>query len=166
MSEYVIINKSNIEQLILDLKKELGVSESQGDKIRASIEHFEIEAYKNVLSQSLPLIPEIEKAYHAGTQHNQLSLMFDNPLGRYVSNLKHSLNQTNHKNVLDSHGLYERSHSGYESVVVQKNTEYTILLKENGLWYFNDINLGEISEETQEVLCDLYKINLIGENDK
>lgn len=66
------------------------------DKLKLRIEELEktnqiqrVDELENVLSQSTPLIPEIEKAYNAGKIHNDLSVAgFDNPQGRYISNLK------------------------------------------------------------------------------
>ena len=59
MNEYIIINKTAIQKRIEELRqvcnKELGYA---SDKI-----YFELD---NFLSQSTPLIPEIEKAFNAG----------------------------------------------------------------------------------------------------
>jgi hypothetical protein len=56
--EYVIINKTAILKKIEELKAECKISEANGDKIRAGIEHFEAEAYEAILKQSKPLIFE------------------------------------------------------------------------------------------------------------
>jgi hypothetical protein len=87
-NEYVIINKTEVLKEIESLKESLDVSEKMGDSIRAGIETFEIKRLEWCLSRSTPLIPEIEKAYDAGKLHNELSIIFDNPQGRYISNLK------------------------------------------------------------------------------
>jgi len=75
--EYIIIDKTAIQKRIEDLE-ELNTEPAIGG----------IMVLKQILSQSTPLIPEIEKAYNAGKLHNELSITFDNPQGRYISNLK------------------------------------------------------------------------------
>ena len=76
--EYIIINKTTIQKRIEEL---------EGYRDEPEVTHLKI--YKEILSQSTPLIPEIEKAYNAGKIHNNLSVAgFDNPQGRYISNLK------------------------------------------------------------------------------
>ena len=91
--EYIIINKSQIEKRIEELKESLAVSESENDNIRASIESFEIKQLEWCLSQSTLLIPEIEKAFDAGKEygfyeaHNaNAGDILDNET--YISNLK------------------------------------------------------------------------------
>lgn len=49
---------------------------------------MELDTLKQIISQSTSLIPEIEKAYEAGKLDNELSLYFDNPKERFLSNLK------------------------------------------------------------------------------
>jgi len=88
MSKYIIIDAEAIQKRIEELKESLAISESNKDNIRASIESFEIRQLEWCLSQSTPLIPEIEKAFDAGKLDKELSLCFDNPKGRYISNLK------------------------------------------------------------------------------
>ena len=84
-NEYIIISKTAIQKRIEELEKEikfLTAKDAYGDIGKLSV-------YKQILSQSTPLIPEIEKAYNAGKIHNNLSVAgFDNPQGRYISNLK------------------------------------------------------------------------------
>jgi len=81
--EYIIINKSKILKRIEELKKEEVLDEQDDTRIFAKINEL-----KQVLSQSTPLIAEIEKAYEAGKLDKELSLSFDNPKGRYFSSLK------------------------------------------------------------------------------
>lgn len=78
-NEYIIVNKTAIQKRIEELEK---IDEKE------IWEHMEFDTLKQILSQSTPLIPEIEKAYDAGTLDRQLSLSFDYPKGRYISNLK------------------------------------------------------------------------------
>ena len=84
MSEYVIINKTDIEKRITELET-LFIEEGEYFNSRDSGAHA---AYKKTLSQSIPLITEIEKAYEAGKLDKELSLSFDNPKGRFIANLK------------------------------------------------------------------------------
>lgn len=88
--EYVIINKTAIQKRIEELKESLATSEAHNDKIRASIETFEIKQLEWCLSQSTPLIPEIEKAYEdAINRGNDISSETSNSLTQeYISNLK------------------------------------------------------------------------------
>ena len=81
MNEYVIINKTAIQQRIEEWENKYG-----NEDIESSSEAFIL--MKEFLSQSTPLIPEIDKAYEAGTLDHELSLSFDYPKGRYISNLK------------------------------------------------------------------------------
>lgn len=60
--EYIIINKTAIQKRIEELEKEikfLTVKDAYGDIGKLS-------AYKQILSQSTPLIPETEKTFIAG----------------------------------------------------------------------------------------------------
>lgn len=66
MNEYVIVNKTAILKRIEELKESLVISEAHNDKIRAGIETFEIKQLEWCLSQSTPLIPEIEKSWEHG----------------------------------------------------------------------------------------------------
>ena len=69
MSKYIIIDAEAIQKRIEDLKESLAISESNQDKIRAGIERFEIKQLEWCLSQSTPLIPEIEKAHNVGRNY-------------------------------------------------------------------------------------------------
>ena len=85
MTQYAIINIETIQKRIEELEKEYNQEPEEHMK-----DWFlgQIEALKQILSQSTPLIPEISKAYDAGIKDKELSQMFDNPKGRYVYNLK------------------------------------------------------------------------------
>lgn len=82
--EYIIINKTAIQQRI----KELEILEKQESMSASLLVREEIETLQKVLSQSTPLIPVIDRAYDAGKLDKDLSLMFDNSKARYISNLK------------------------------------------------------------------------------
>jgi len=60
--EYIIINKSQIEKRISKLLKYVGNRKPNAD------EYAKMQVYKQILSQSTPLIPEIEKAFDAGSK--------------------------------------------------------------------------------------------------
>ena len=78
-NEYIIINKTAIQKRIEDLRqvcnKELGYA---SDKIYFELEHL--------LSQSTPLIPEIEKAFDVGFSTPDFCYKDDKQ--EYISNLK------------------------------------------------------------------------------
>lgn len=80
--EYIIINKTAIQKRIEELQKYVGSRRPSAD------EYAKMHIYREILSQSTPLISEIEKAYDAGKLDEELSKTFDNPKGRYISNLK------------------------------------------------------------------------------
>lgn len=83
INEYIIINKTALQQRIEELEKE-EILDNQDD-IRIFAKKNEL---KQILSQSTPLIPVIDRAYDAGKLDKDLSLMFDNTKARYISNLK------------------------------------------------------------------------------
>lgn len=81
-NEYVIINKTAIQKRIEELENKIGHNNpTQG-------QYVEITTLEQIISQSTPLLTEIEKAYDAGTLDHELSLSFDYPKSRYISNLK------------------------------------------------------------------------------
>ena len=84
--EYIIISKTAIQKRIEELEKQrlLELKDDFYDTLYLG----EINSLKQILSQSTPLVPEIDKAYDAGIKDKELSQMFDNPKGRYVYNLK------------------------------------------------------------------------------
>lgn len=87
--EYIIVNRIDIQKRIEELKMECENPSTQWHDRKAK--SLEIISLQEILSQSTPLIPEIEKAYDAGTLDHQLSLSFDYPKGRYLSSLKLNL---------------------------------------------------------------------------
>ena len=87
-NEYVIINKTAIQKRIEELEKEKERFNKYIDKIEYNVLNSLIKQLEQILYQSTPLIPEIDKAYEAGTLDHELSLSFDYPKSRYISNLK------------------------------------------------------------------------------
>jgi hypothetical protein len=92
MSKYVIIDVETIQKRIEELEKEMFFLNWNAKDAYEDI--GKLSAYKKILSQSTPLIPEIEKAFYAGVKSR-----FDN-IGKptidsviqdekdYISNLK------------------------------------------------------------------------------
>ena len=66
-NEYIIINKTAIEERI----EELEIIEKQESMNASLLVREEIETLKRVLSQSTPLIPEIENAFYEGKNRMQ-----------------------------------------------------------------------------------------------
>lgn len=91
MSKYIIIDAETIEKRIMELEIRIIPNHNNNN---SEIDNFNLlfiakqNELNNILKQSTPLMPEIEKAYNAGKLHNELSITFDNPQGRYISNLK------------------------------------------------------------------------------
>jgi hypothetical protein len=75
--EYVIIDKTLLEKRIKELEKE--------KKIMWWIERDTI---IEILYQSTPLIPEIEKAFNAGSERGEHGYGNANNKQNYISNLK------------------------------------------------------------------------------
>ena len=82
MNRYIIINKTKWLEVLEDNKKPIphwdGIYISEKQDARADL-------IEEILSQSTPLIPEIEKAFDAGVHEDYL-----NTIGKqdYISNLK------------------------------------------------------------------------------
>ena len=84
--EYIIINRTTLKKRIEELKKEL---ETLGDTCEGEIHTHgymfgEINQLDKILSQSVPLIPEIEKAIDAPKKYPWSG----NVKKDYISNLK------------------------------------------------------------------------------
>jgi len=84
-NEYAIINKTTLLKRIAELNFQ---REREPDNYTQSYLDGKIKQLKEVLSQSTSFISEIDKAYDAGKLDEELSKMFDNPKGRYLSSLK------------------------------------------------------------------------------
>lgn len=93
-NEYIIINKTTLQKNIEELKKTGLVRENHAERYVV---------YNEILSQSIPLIPEIEKSFndgfhkgynigHADVQSHPLALTIANHIHKdrqhYISNLK------------------------------------------------------------------------------
>ena len=89
--KYIIINKSAIQKRIEELLKLQKIHSESGNfpnDFMYKMTITEKNTLQYVLSQSTPLIPEIEKVYEAGKLDKELSLTFDNPKARYLNSLK------------------------------------------------------------------------------
>lgn len=101
--EYIIINKTTIQKRIDELETKRNSEHKKGrDKSALRYENTILEL-KQILSQSTPLIPDIEKAYDAGylegynlgqndAEKHPLALSIANHIHKdkkdYISNLK------------------------------------------------------------------------------
>lgn len=89
-NEYVIINKSVLEKRIEELENEL---KDEPNPFLNTSYQTELDTLKEVLSQSTPLIPEIEKAFDEGFNSEE-EVYKGYPTGKiigkedYISNLK------------------------------------------------------------------------------
>ena len=89
-NEYIIINKTAIQQRIEELDKLSQLRKGS----RVTIEyHLEINILKQILSQSTPLIPEIEKAIQYGVKIESGNIRinyekYSSAENQYISNLK------------------------------------------------------------------------------
>lgn len=84
--EYTIINKSVLEKRIEDWENKYGNEDNE-----SSSEIYML--LKEILSQSIPLIPEIEKAFDAGFKTKQQGILmkrieYTQQKQDYISNLK------------------------------------------------------------------------------
>lgn len=75
--KYIIIDKTVIQKRIEELEK-IGSEQAWGAKI----------AFKEILFQSTPLIPEIERAFDAGSERGEHGYGNANDKQDYISNLK------------------------------------------------------------------------------
>lgn len=95
MDEYIIINKTALEKRIEELKKPI----AHYDGIYVSNEQMaKQDILEDILSQSIPLIPEIEKAFYEGKGVGIISYqpkghtldmeLYNERKQDYISNLK------------------------------------------------------------------------------
>ena len=68
--EYIIINKAAIEKRIEELRTLSNQPETSVYDV--NVEGFILEELEQLLSQSTPLIPEIEKAFDAGSENPRI----------------------------------------------------------------------------------------------
>lgn len=92
MNEYIIINKSDILKRIEELVKESNLGKTI-PSINCHMAESLIRFKEEILSQSVPLIPEIEKAFDAGNQYGFYEAHNANTgdildCDSYISNLK------------------------------------------------------------------------------
>ena len=90
--EYIIINKTAIQKRIEELEKQkIGLSPNLDISEYYDIED-KVNLIKEILSQSTPLIPEIEKAFDAGRKLSHRSQLYVPDFywtkEDYISNLK------------------------------------------------------------------------------
>jgi hypothetical protein len=86
--EYIIINKTAIQKRIEELEKA-----QKENLLTEAIWAFAKQELKQILSQSTPLIPEIEKAFYAGFKTKQQGILikrteYAQQKQDYISNLK------------------------------------------------------------------------------
>ena len=95
-NKYIIINKTAILERIEELEKELQNLENLERQYRDkswdeqyAILPEQIDLLKAILSQSTPLLPEIEKVYDKGSRnhHSQYTEEYDNLKQKDISNL-------------------------------------------------------------------------------
>jgi len=90
--EYIIINKTAVHKRIEELEKQRNSEHKKGhDKSALRYENTILEL-KQILSQSTPLIPQIEKAYDAGLK-SDMEYFIELPKHKnlrqnYITNLK------------------------------------------------------------------------------
>lgn len=89
--EYIIINKTAIQKRIEELEKsKIGLSPNLDTSEYYNIE-AKINLLKEILSQSTPLIPELEKVYDVGRSSFNSALSYEEckeDYYDYISNLK------------------------------------------------------------------------------
>jgi len=83
--EYVIINKSKLLKRIEELEEEQKQINEEKEPISLNINLKKQILIREILSQSTPLIPEIEKAFELGAANNANGKPL---LSEYISNLK------------------------------------------------------------------------------
>ena len=87
MPNYVIIHAESIQKRIEKLENEYNEKSKVNDNQWCSIIAGQITALKEILSQSTPLIPEIEKAFDEGAGYLDITLPVECKK-EYISNLK------------------------------------------------------------------------------
>ena len=87
-NKYIIINKTAIQKRIEELIKKANTYKKEELEIMYIGCQFQIKVYKEILSQSTPLIPEIEKAIDYGIRKSFGSKKHSEIRQDYISNLK------------------------------------------------------------------------------
>lgn len=129
--EYIILNKTAIQKRIDKLKESLKISEVNDDSIRAGIESFEIKQLEWCLSQSTPLIPEIEMAINKGYLFAKKSLYnsdgtLDPKIKEYISSLKPDMGKQLMHETEDKGYECPDSPSGYCEYNWEESNEFCI----------------------------------------
>ena len=88
VEEYIIINKTAIQKRIEELEKDVKFYSNEDKKLEANQCLGAADSLKQILSQSTPLIPEIEKAFDAGHRICKGGFMYIPSKRDYISNLK------------------------------------------------------------------------------
>lgn len=87
--EYIIINKTALLKRIEELEALWDVHSTNPNKTMLCIEYQEkIDLLKEILSQSTPLIPEIENAFDKGYRIAKGGFQYIPSKRDYISNLK------------------------------------------------------------------------------
>lgn len=84
--EYIIINRTTFEKRIEELEGNYKNLDFAGKNTIGKMVEYEINLLKQILSQSTPLIPEIEKSYHVGRLYQGRE--GDTDIKTYISILK------------------------------------------------------------------------------
>ena len=88
MNEYIIVNKTGIQKRIEELENKRDDEHKKGhDKSALRYENTILEL-KQILSQSAPLIPEIEDAFDAGVDWQEGGTILYPDKNGYIKNLK------------------------------------------------------------------------------
>ncbi len=87
MNKYIVINKTILEEKIIELKKEYNEKAIHNDNQWCSLIAGKILSLEYLLAQSTPLIPIIEKSFNYGQNYNQFPFSCKD-MNEYISNLK------------------------------------------------------------------------------
>jgi wobble nucleotide-excising tRNase len=87
-NEYIIVNKTAIQKRIEELERQIKESSIEETGEYDFQCEDKIEELNLVLSQSTPLIPEIDKAFDAGSERCEFGYGNANDKQDYITNLK------------------------------------------------------------------------------
>ena len=85
LKDYIILDLQIIDERIESLKKQYELSEADDDMLRANIEYHQIIELIKIKELGIPSTVLAEQAYEAGKLDKELSIMFDNPKGRFLN---------------------------------------------------------------------------------
>jgi len=88
--EYIIINKTELEKKLTELKTKLSEESGSFFPLQRIIgeDSGKIRMIQEVISKSTPLIPVVEKAFDAGKEHGQDYKFITWNKPTYIENLK------------------------------------------------------------------------------